>query len=146
MDEGLEIISGLWRGEPLSYQGKHYRIELPAMRTPVQRPRIPIWVVGAWGSNKSMGRALRYDGWLPARVEDDDWPAAKRYVDEHRPKDRGFDVVVEGRTPPDDASKARQIVQAFADRGATWWLETMWSAPNGREDVHARIRSGPPRL
>src|SRR6266581_7141147 len=26
---------------------------------------LPIWVVGAWPSERSMSRVLRYDGWLP---------------------------------------------------------------------------------
>lgn len=26
LDEGLEILTGLWRGQPFSYEGKHYRI------------------------------------------------------------------------------------------------------------------------
>jgi len=51
LDEGLQMLTGLWRGEPFEYEGKHFRARsarrlLPA--PPVQRPRIPIWVVGAW--------------------------------------------------------------------------------------------------
>ena len=146
MDEGLNIISGIWSGQPLAHHGKHYRIVLPAMRTPLQRPRIPIWIVGAWGSSKSMRRVLRYDGWLPASVGDGDWPAVKDYLAEHTPKDRPFDLVVEGRTPGDDPANARQIIQPYAGAGATWWLETMWFAPNEPADALARIRQGPPRL
>ena len=29
---------------------------------PVQRPRIPVWVVGAWPHERSMRRAARWDG------------------------------------------------------------------------------------
>jgi hypothetical protein len=32
---------------------------------PVQQPRVPIWVVGAWPRPKSMRRVLRCDGLLP---------------------------------------------------------------------------------
>ena len=72
MDQALEILIGLWSGEPFGYQGKHYQFEPMAFRpTPVQRPRIPIWVVGAWPSERSMSRVLRYEGllpyWLPQR-------------------------------------------------------------------------------
>ena len=26
LDEGLDILTGLWRGQPFSYQGKHYQV------------------------------------------------------------------------------------------------------------------------
>ena len=50
LDEGLEIISGLWRGQPFSFSGKHYHItpvEFNPPPPPIQTP-IPIWVVGLW--------------------------------------------------------------------------------------------------
>src|SRR5512143_2788960 len=68
LDEGLEILTGLWKGQPFSYTGKHYQVrptEFMPPPPPVQQPRIPIWVVGAWPREKSMQRALRYDGLLP---------------------------------------------------------------------------------
>jgi alkanesulfonate monooxygenase SsuD/methylene tetrahydromethanopterin reductase-like flavin-dependent oxidoreductase (luciferase family) len=65
LDESLGILTGLWSGEPFSYEGEHYRLEeMTFLPRPVQRPRVPIWVVGAWPSKKSMNRALRYDGLL----------------------------------------------------------------------------------
>src|SRR5918999_5778887 len=64
--EPLEILTGLWSGDRFGYQGRHYGFEPMAFRpTPVQRPRIPIWVVGAWPSERSMRRVVRYDGLLP---------------------------------------------------------------------------------
>jgi len=51
LDEGLEILTGLWAGQPFSYQGQHYRIKETDFNpppAPIQQPRIPIWVVGAW--------------------------------------------------------------------------------------------------
>src|SRR5438874_11793270 len=42
LDEGLEILAGLWSGEPVSFQGKHYHVSgLRLSPTPVQQPRIP---------------------------------------------------------------------------------------------------------
>jgi hypothetical protein len=55
LDESLDIIEGLWTGEPFGYEGRHYRFGPMTFRpTPVQRPRIPIWVVGAWPHERSM--------------------------------------------------------------------------------------------
>ena len=68
LDEGLAVLTGLWAGQPFSFQGVHYTVQPTGFMPPpppVQRPRIPIWVVGAWGRPKSMARAFRYDGLLP---------------------------------------------------------------------------------
>src|SRR5262249_24471553 len=59
LDEGLEILTGLWRGQPFSYDGKHYQIKETSFYPPpppVQQPRIPIRLVGAWPRMKSMQR------------------------------------------------------------------------------------------
>ena len=65
LDEALEILTGLWSGEPFGYAGRHHAFEPMAFSpTPVRR-QIPIWVVGAWPSERSMARVLRHDGWLP---------------------------------------------------------------------------------
>src|SRR4051812_37722466 len=63
LDEGLDVLTGLWRGQPFTYDGKHYHVTPTSFNVPappVQQPRIPIWVVGAAWSKKSMQRALRY--------------------------------------------------------------------------------------
>jgi len=49
LDESLEILAGLWSGQPFSFRGRHYQVEdLTFLPTPVQTPRIPVWVVAAW--------------------------------------------------------------------------------------------------
>jgi alkanesulfonate monooxygenase SsuD/methylene tetrahydromethanopterin reductase-like flavin-dependent oxidoreductase (luciferase family) len=152
LDESLEILTGLWSGEPFSYEGEHYRIEeMTFLPPPVQRPRIPIWVVGAWPSKKSMGRALRYDGVLAATaggsaessgVTPETIREIKEYVEER--KDGPYDIVWEGQTPGEDPERAASIVRPFAEAGATWWIESMWMSPNEPEDLRVRIRQGPP--
>ncbi|HET7272311.1 MAG TPA: LLM class flavin-dependent oxidoreductase [Rubrobacter sp.] len=154
LDESLEILTGLWSGEPFSYEGEHYRIEeMTFLPPPVQRPRIPIWVVGAWPSKKSMGRALRYDGVLAATVGGSAESSGvtpetireiKQYVDKNR--DGAFDIVCEGQTPGEDPGRAASIVRPFAEAGATWWIESMWMPPNEPEDLRGRIRRGPPHV
>jgi hypothetical protein len=67
-------------------------------------------------------------------------------IAEHRTQTTPFDIVVEGKTPGDDPAQANAIVQPFAEAGATWWMEAMWSEPNGLDDLRARIRQGPPRV
>lgn len=160
LDEGLDILTGLWRGQPFNYEGKHYRIKETkffAPPPPVQQPRIPIWVVGAWPKEKSMQRALRYDGLLPNVMNEQGQhqpatPEAIReiaaYVKTHRAATTPFDIVVEGKTPGDDQDAARSIVQSWMDAGATWWIEALWGAPDQPIDLDGvlrRIKQGPPR-
>lgn len=162
LDEGLEIVTGLWRGQPFQFDGKHYHVRessfVPAP-PPVQQPRIPIWVVGAWPRPRSMRRVLRYDGLLPdvmspdgrhRAATPDDVRGMMAFVQAERAGDRPFDVVVEGETPAESPDRAGERVRPFAAAGATWWLEAMWSAtdtmwePATQGRIRARIAQGPP--
>ncbi len=158
LDEGMDILTGLWGGQPFTYQGKHYQIrELKFPHPPpppVQSPRIPIWVVGAWPRQRSMRRALRWDGLLPAKLNDqgkfealtpDDIRDMKAYIDQNRPLTTPFDIVVEGTTPGDDPKGAAAEVRRWGEAGATWWIEAMWDMPDADRTL-ARIRQGPPRV
>jgi len=155
LDESLEILTGLWSGEPFAFEGEHYRLEeVTFLPTPVQRPRVPIWVVGAWPSRRSVNRALRYDGLLAAKVgataeepgvTPEDIRAMKSYAEANRSEDAPFDIVMEGVTPGDDPEGAASVVRPFAEAGATWWIESRWTPPNEPEDLLQRIRQGPPR-
>jgi alkanesulfonate monooxygenase SsuD/methylene tetrahydromethanopterin reductase-like flavin-dependent oxidoreductase (luciferase family) len=159
LDEGLAILTGLWAGQPFSFDGKHYHIKptgfLPPP-PPIQQPRIPIWVVGAWPHLKSMQRALRYDGLLPTVV--DSQKGARQalpeeiremgaYIQEQRGSIDQFDIVVEGQTPGMDRSRSLEILNPWAEAGATWWIEADWETPRTSEGlitVRQRIEQGPP--
>lgn len=148
LDESLEILTGLWTGEPFGFEGRHYRFEPMAFRpTPVQRPRIPVWVVGGWPSERSMGRAARYDGVLPQPLRGGEYSPAmvadvRTWVGERRPLD-GYEVVIEGTTPADDAEAARAQVAEWEQAGATWWIESDWESPPA--GIRRRVEAGPPR-
>jgi alkanesulfonate monooxygenase SsuD/methylene tetrahydromethanopterin reductase-like flavin-dependent oxidoreductase (luciferase family) len=156
LDESLEVLTGLWSGEPFSYEGEHYQLEEMTFRPPpVQRPRIPIWVVGAWPSRKSMGRALRYDGVLVATIgrsaessgiTPETVREIKAYAEENRAETTPFDIVWEGQTPGEDPGRAAAVVRPYAEAGATWWIESPWTPPNEPEDLRVRISQGPPRV
>jgi hypothetical protein len=162
LDEGIDLIAGFWEGR-LDYASRHYRVDLRARedlaRTaqPVQRPRIPIWVVGAWPRPKSMRRVLRCDGLLPACMDDrgfrdatpDDIRAILRWLDEQGGVRPGFDVVMEGETPAADPVEAAATVAPWAKAGCTWWLEARWAMPHDSDErmreVRERLAAGPPR-
>src|SRR5262249_33648633 len=60
LDEGLAILTGLWTGRPFQFGGKHYQVDVPSfLPTPVQSPRIPIWLGGYWPNRKPFQRAAR---------------------------------------------------------------------------------------
>jgi len=157
LDEGLDVLTGLWQGQPFNYQGKHYKIKETKFFVPpppVQKPRIPIWVVGAWPRMKSMRRVLRCDGLLPAKMDKqgkfethtpEDIRVMKAWIEENRTLDTPFDIVVEGTTPGDDPEKSAAEVKKWAEAGATWWLEAMWEQPE-MPVVQKRIDQGPPRI
>jgi hypothetical protein len=142
MDEGLEILEGLWHGQPFSYAGKHYKIQESGFfppPPPLQKPRIPVWVVGAWPRPKSMNRVLKWDGLIPMKfvpgeqfvsISPQDIREMKAYIDQHRQSNTPFDFIMEGSTPGINPFQAGATVQPYAQAGVTWWLESMWQAPS----------------
>ena len=156
LDESLAIIDGLWSGEPFAFQGKHYNVkEMRFEPKPVQSPRIPIWVVGAWPRMKSMRRAVRWDGILPivlpagteATAGPDVAVAAKRiaetgvsldvtpeqigeirdYAQRERDSDAQFDIVLEANSSPSRPEQAAETLAKYEENGATWYLEAIFS-------------------
>lgn len=163
LDEGLDILFGLWRGQPFSYSGSHYTVtptDFAVPDPPVQQPRIPTWCVGMAGARTSMKRAARCDGLIPAFRQPDgevDNPTPEQLravVDEvHQLRseaglDGVYDVVVEGSTDPGQPDRAAAVVGGWADAGATWFLESNWalSAEERFTAQRARLEAGPPRI
>ena len=148
LDETLAILDGLWSGEPFGFQGTHYRLEpMTFQPRPIQQPRIPIWVVGVWPSERSIGRALRWDGLMLQTDDPAEVALIAARVRQQRPDagaPGGFDIVAQGTTSPDPTATAA-IVRPVADAGATWWIEADWSSPT-LASVRARIDAGPPRV
>src|SRR4051794_19071350 len=149
LDESLAILEGLWSGEPFAFDGRHHRFGPMTFRpTPVQQPRIPIWVVGAWGKERSMRRALRFDGIVAQTGGLEELRELVTFVRaEHIAAARGtdlYEIVVDGRSPL-DVEEAAAAVRPFADAGATWWVEADWEGATVASQ-RARIEAGPPRI
>jgi alkanesulfonate monooxygenase SsuD/methylene tetrahydromethanopterin reductase-like flavin-dependent oxidoreductase (luciferase family) len=162
LDEGLAVLTGLWAGQPFEYSGKHYQVRPTSFMLPpppVQRPRIPIWVVGAWPAPKSMRRAARWDGWLPNVISGRLDGAQPRLTPEvlregvaeisrRRAEEglsmQGYDVIVDGTTTPQTMGAE---AANWRDAGATWYLEADWTVPRDEVAAYARDRlaAGPPR-
>jgi alkanesulfonate monooxygenase SsuD/methylene tetrahydromethanopterin reductase-like flavin-dependent oxidoreductase (luciferase family) len=156
LDECLEILELAWSGETVSFRGKHYSMEdLHFDPRPVQRPRIPVWPVGAWPHPKSLRRAARWDGVIVSDMSDgsdaeDTTPAAvagvTSWMRENRTVSGPFDVITEGITSGADAAADRAKLEPLAEAGATWFIESRWEADQSIDTLRERIRLGPPRL
>ena len=124
-----------------------------------------MWVIGAkvaGGQRQpSLERAARWDGLIPAVVDDGtgrDFTGPGELADlvgevkALRAKEgleaEPYDVIIEGDStgefvqlkPPDPAS--------WAAAGATWWIESWWSIERGEAglaEVRRRVQAGPPR-
>jgi alkanesulfonate monooxygenase SsuD/methylene tetrahydromethanopterin reductase-like flavin-dependent oxidoreductase (luciferase family) len=153
LDEGLEVLTRLWSGETVSFRGRHYRVDQVAFQpTPVQRPRIPIWVAGVWPRRRPLRRAARFDGSFPLKVDPDgeqvplddgDLRALLAVVGGYRESDAPFDVVL-GGTTPDDPAAARAVIEPLTEAGMTWWQETADPRQQDLDAFRRRIRQGPP--
>jgi alkanesulfonate monooxygenase SsuD/methylene tetrahydromethanopterin reductase-like flavin-dependent oxidoreductase (luciferase family) len=158
LDEALEIITGLWSGQPFAFAGPHYSFpEMTFLPTPIQRPRVPIWVVGVWPRERSMRRAIRWDGIVPQAHDEQGGQlelspehvrAIAEYVASNRPRDAAdqpFEIIAQGVSSAADPEAARATVRPWVDAGATWWIEADWQDATV-DSIRARISAGPPAV
>ncbi|MBI5960905.1 MAG: LLM class flavin-dependent oxidoreductase [Chloroflexi bacterium] len=158
LDEGLDILTGLWSGQPFSYTGQYYRVGGSTFTPPpVQQPRIPIWIAGAWPNKAPFRRAARWDGMCPLLPEGNTLAHLKDAI-EFTQSCRAdpaapFDFVyITGPVSRDPAQFADQVAQAEA-MGVTWWIEefrapsfgTEWTAAWDVDAMRAHVVKGVPR-
>lgn len=160
LDESLDILEGLWSANMSNYDGNHYKIKNlfesdffnrhppPEL---VQKPRIPIWVVGAWPYKKSMTRALKYDGIIPIiknkqgvfeEITPEHIHDIKEYIKKNRDANNHYDIIIEGKTPGDNFEA---IIEPYVNAGVTWWIESDWITKD-ISNLHKRVEQGPPKI
>lgn len=154
LDEGLEILTGLWTGEPFGFSGEHYRMEeVTFLPRPVQRPRIPIWVAAMWPKRRPVRRAASWDGIAPLLYDtdkDEFLPPTTEavaeisdYVREHRAAAGPFDMAVSGtHRPGEDLTRWHRELEEV---GVTWWRDG-WIPGTGvtTEAWRRDVLEGPP--
>lgn len=150
LDEGLDVLSALWSGEPVEHQGAHFTVSTEGFAAPVQQPRVPVWTAATHSAVRPIARAARWDGMICAAqygldVEAADVRDMVSAVQGHR-ADAGrsgpFDVIRFGQT-----SDAADIatVSACEEAGATWWMEYTFPTITTLAQTRARLHLGPPR-
>jgi hypothetical protein len=159
LDETIEILTLLYQRKPFDFAGEHFQVKLSLLDevfyppSPVQQPRIPIWIPGIWPHKKSMTRALKCDGVLlekqsakgkPERVTPADVAEIKTFVDENRTLSSPFDIIVSGSTVRMDSEQQQETMASWAKAGATWWIEEMYNEPT--DTVADRVHLGPPTV
>jgi hypothetical protein len=125
--------------------------------TPVQRPRVPVWIGGYWPHRRPMRRAARWDGAFPlfesarhGRTPPlDEVRELVAYVRGQRDgdPDAPFEFVLGGPSPT-DAAGARDLLGPLIEAGVTWWDERRQidDEITRLEPVLRRIEAGPPAL
>jgi alkanesulfonate monooxygenase SsuD/methylene tetrahydromethanopterin reductase-like flavin-dependent oxidoreductase (luciferase family) len=150
LDEGLELLERLWRGESFGFDGRHFHVrEARFQPVPLQTPRIPIWVAGMWPSRAPFRRAARFEGVFPIKVDEQgmpvDLPPAElaevvAYVRDHRTDPAPFEVAAGG------TGLATERIRASEEAGATWFFpDAGVQGPGWEEATLELIRIGPPR-
>lgn len=153
LDESLRVIDLAWKAKPFACHGEHLHVDAPAMLpSPVQEPRVPVWIGGRWPARSPFVRAAKWDGVMPTHR---DFPHGTMMLPDHlaeivdfvttiRASSDPFDVVMEGQSDG-DPDRADEQVRAYVDVGLTWWIEKLgWWRGDLNENLR-RLEQGPPR-
>ncbi|HEX6257665.1 MAG TPA: LLM class flavin-dependent oxidoreductase [Euzebyales bacterium] len=147
LDEGLEILAGLWSGETLDFDGAHYSVSgVRFLPTPIQRPRIPVWVATMYPHRRPLHRAARWDGLVPMHETNMFLTPAEvsemvSFTLTHRREATPFEVNVPC-VLADDAAGAQQLARDYQAAGATWLQVGAFTI----DQLRARIAAGPPSV
>jgi probable F420-dependent oxidoreductase len=146
LDEGLEVLRALWSGARVDHHGRHYTVDGVTLAPGPVQARLPIWVGG--NSAPALRRAARHDGWAANTTDPQgmtmtagDVARSVETIRALREAADPFDVVVMGHVERGD----RETPAAYAEAGATWWLENIHDVRGNLDEMLGLVRSGPPR-
>src|SRR6266487_6892158 len=128
LDEGLEVLNGLWSGEPYRHEGTYYHIqEAQFLPRPLQVPRIPIWLAATWPFRAPFRRALRWDGVFPqgrdltltTMLSPQQVEAIVRFLAAQPGYTTPFEIIHGGISTGLDAGRDAELVASYARAGVT---------------------------
>jgi Luciferase-like monooxygenase len=119
LDEGLEVLTRLWSGETVSFQGRR-----------------------AARFDGSTPLKLDPDGEL-VPLDAGDVRGLLEVVGGYRSSSEPFDAAV-GGTTPDDPAAARDVLAPLAEAGVTWWQESVDPRQTDLDAFRRKVRKGPP--
>lgn len=136
LDEGLEVIRALLDGGVVDHRGPHFTVDGVQLKPPPVR-HVPIWIGGM--SARARQRAERYDGWFANTAGRDEIITTPREFAAMLAGYRFADVAFMGYSDPGE----RELQNAYAAAGATWWIEQIHDARGDHESMLARVTAGP---
>jgi alkanesulfonate monooxygenase SsuD/methylene tetrahydromethanopterin reductase-like flavin-dependent oxidoreductase (luciferase family) len=136
LDEALALLLELWSGDAISFRGAHFTADdVRFLPTPLQKPRIPIWVAARGGSStRPIRRASRFDGLFPVGASAEQLEAMLRSIKEERGSLDGFDVAM--------IEEPESDVEVLANLGVTWLLRSIGEGKTA-ERARELISKGP---
>jgi alkanesulfonate monooxygenase SsuD/methylene tetrahydromethanopterin reductase-like flavin-dependent oxidoreductase (luciferase family) len=153
LDDALAVLDAAAGGGPVTVHGRQSVVDgVTFAPGTVQRPRVPVWVVGAWPSRRSLARAARWDGLVVQRLRSDGAVDAETVrgslevigeLRESEGRTGPYEVVVSEALPEDPAEAVDRAAE-LAECGVTWWVHADWSDTTTVAEHLSRVRSGPP--
>jgi alkanesulfonate monooxygenase SsuD/methylene tetrahydromethanopterin reductase-like flavin-dependent oxidoreductase (luciferase family) len=151
LDEGLDVLQGLFSDEPLYFDGKHYRAKGQGFGPPASGKPISIWVAATWPKKKPARRALGFDGIFPLLD-----PFTRAMTPEHvaeiaelvaaeRESPEPFEIAVTVQGEPGSSDEARRHAATYEEAGTTWYMVPCFPPAEPKETLLQRVRRGPQR-
>ena len=150
LDEALGLLQGFLSAEPVSFSGRHYTVDSPALLPgPRQRP-LPIWGGFRWPNRRPLTRIAKLQGCFPIFPTPGGLPppdpieiATIRGALLDLGARADIDIAVRCALSLEDAASVADTVAALEAAGTTWILEAV--APGDPpDDVMRIVSAGPP--
>lgn len=148
LDECVEILRLLWSGEPVDYQGNHYRINAQHLPTPIQK-QIPIWVGGKWPNKAPFRRAAKHQGVFPLKVGEgegltpQDYSDILEYIEKQSGELNDYDVIMTVYSEGDPQKD--KWMNTYREAGVNWFVDCLDPWRGSLENLLDRVRRGPPK-